>query len=116
MNDNKIAINEKAILVGIIHGEINEFIINEHLDELELLTRTAGAKVIGKITQKISKINPATFIGKGKANQLILQAKELNAHIIIFDQTGLGSACLLTWFRKGPKASLKVPSRSPKGT
>ena len=86
MNDNKIVSNEKAILVGIIYGDINELIINEHLDELELLTRTAGAKVIGRVTQKISKINPATFIGKGKANQLILHAKELNANIIIFDQ------------------------------
>ena len=46
---------------------------------------TAGAEVIGKITQRISKINSATFVGKGKSIQIINQAIELNAKLIIFD-------------------------------
>ncbi len=86
MIENQKIINEEALLVGVIQGQMTVDLIGEHLDELELLAKTAGAKVIGRITQKISKINPATFIGKGKANQLINQAKELKAKIIIFDQ------------------------------
>ena len=86
MLEDKTINNEEAILVGIIQNQIKEDLIKEHLDELELLAETAGAKVIGRVTQKISKINPATFLGKGKATQLITKAKEIKAKIIIFDQ------------------------------
>ena len=86
MLEYKTINNEEAILVGVIQNQIKEDLIKEHLDELELLAETAGAKVIGRVTQKISKINPATFLGKGKATQLITQAKEIKAKIIIFDQ------------------------------
>ena len=81
MNDEKI-INEKTILVGIVQDKKTEYLISEYLDELELLANAAGAEVIGRVTQKISKINPATYIGQGKAKQLIKQAKELNVKVI----------------------------------
>ena len=60
--------------------------LDEHLDELEMLASTAGARVVGRVVQRIIKINPSTFIGTGKANQLIKQAVELDVKIIIFDQ------------------------------
>ena len=85
MIEKKEIANEKTILIGTIKpGETDE-LIHEHLGELELLAETAGAEVIGKITQRISKINSATFIGKGKSMQIINQAIELNAKLIIFD-------------------------------
>jgi GTP-binding protein HflX len=52
---------------------------------MELLSETAGAEVVGRVTQKVSKINPAFFIGKGKAEQIVRQAKELDANLLIFD-------------------------------
>ena len=64
---------------------MTESLIHEHLDELELLAETAGAKIAGRITQRVSKINPATFIGKGKAEELLNQAKELDVKLIVFD-------------------------------
>ncbi|MEC9049369.1 MAG: GTPase HflX [Candidatus Neomarinimicrobiota bacterium] len=76
---------EKAILVGVIQPGTTESQIHEHLDELELLAETAGAKIVGRITQRVSKINPATFIGKGKAEELLNQAKELDVKLIVFD-------------------------------
>ena len=76
---------EKALLVGVIQPGVTESQIHEHLDELELLAETAGAKIAGRITQRVSKINPATFIGKGKAEQVVHQAKELDIDLIIFD-------------------------------
>jgi len=76
---------EKAILVGVIQLGTTESQIHEHLDELELLAETAGAKIAGRITQRVSKINPATFIGKGKAEELLNQAKELDVKLIVFD-------------------------------
>ena len=72
-------------MVGVVKpGDTHQKII-EQLNELELLAQTAGAKVIGRVTQRISKINPSTFIGKGKAKQMIDQSKSLDAGLIIFD-------------------------------
>jgi len=85
MIEKKEITNEKALLIGVIKPGNTDEMIKEHLDELELLAQTAGAEVVGRITQRVSKINPATFIGKGKANQVVDQSKELNVKLIIFD-------------------------------
>ena len=77
---------EKAILIGAIHDRVDEQSVNEHLDELELLSETAGAEIVGRVTQRLIKINPAFFIGKGKAEQIVRQAKELDADLLIFDE------------------------------
>ena len=77
---------EKAFLVGVYQStNTNDIFVDRNLDELELLAKTAGAKVVGRVTQKISKINSATYIGKGKAKQLIAQAMELGVKLILFD-------------------------------
>ncbi len=83
--DNKISKKEKALLVGIINQTNNSSIVEEHLQELSLLAKTAGAEVVCRITQKVSKINPSTLIGAGKAKQIISQAEEIGVKIIIFD-------------------------------
>ncbi len=77
---------ERTILVGVIQGKLDEHIIDEHLDEMELLADTAGAKVVGRVTQQLNKVNPAYFVGKGKAEQIINQAKELGVSLVIFDE------------------------------
>tara|TARA_B110000467_G_scaffold79169_1_gene71542 strand:- start:420 stop:1691 length:1272 start_codon:yes stop_codon:yes gene_type:complete len=84
---DKLQINkkEKALLIGVIYEKLDESLVEEHLKELELLAETAGAKVVGKVTQKLSRINPAYFIGSGKAEQIIKQAEELSVSLIIFD-------------------------------
>ena len=76
---------EQVIIIGTIRPGFNEYLVNEHLSELELLVETAGGIVSGKVVQRISKINSSTFIGKGKANQMINQASELGVKILIFD-------------------------------
>jgi len=76
---------EKALMVGVIHGEVDEATAFEHLEELELLAVTAGAEVVGQITQRLNKLNPQFLVGKGKADQIVEQAKELDAQLIIFD-------------------------------
>lgn len=84
---DKLQINkkEKALLIGVIYEKLDESLVEEHLKELELLAETAGAKVVGKVTQKLSRINPAYFIGSGKAEEIIKQAEELSVSLIIFD-------------------------------
>ena len=77
---------ERAFLVGVMLKDKETHNLDEHLDELEMLASTAGAIVVGRVVQRLIKINPSTFIGTGKANQLIKQATELDVKIIIFDQ------------------------------
>jgi len=76
---------EKAVLVGVILPGISQEQIEEHLDELALLAETAGAEVVGRYTQRRDRINPTYFIGKGKAQQIVQQAQELDVQLIIFD-------------------------------
>ena len=85
MDRTEIRKSENAFLVGVSYGDQTTEVVKEHLSELKLLAETAGAKVVGQITQKLHKINPQYFIGKGKALQIIEQAKILNVKLIIFD-------------------------------
>ena len=83
MNNN---INrEKAFLIGVVSNEQDSETLNEHLEELKLLAETAGAIVVGKIHQSITRVHSQYFVGKGKALQIIDQAKALKVKLIIFD-------------------------------
>ena len=57
----------------------------DELDELKLLTDTAGAVVIHTFIQSINKINPSTFIGSGKTKEIIKYSKENDINLIIFN-------------------------------
>ena len=77
---------DRALLIGVILPNKYQIDIENYLSELSLLAKTAEVEVIGKITQNLSKVNPAFYIGKGKANQVVEQAKILDANLIIFDE------------------------------
>jgi GTPase len=59
--------------------------MSEHLQELEQLVDTAGGVVVGEVTQQIDKPNPATYLGKGKVEELRQAIEEKNASLIVFD-------------------------------
>ena len=76
---------EKAILIGVNTRSTTREIVEEHLDELELLSSTAGADTVFKIIQDRNNIDPAYFIGKGKAEE-VAELVELNdINLVIFD-------------------------------
>ena len=77
---------DRALLIGVILPNKYQIDIENYLSELSLLAKTAEVEVIGEITQKLSKVNPVFYIGKGKANQVVEQAKTLDANLIIFDE------------------------------
>ncbi|NOZ74887.1 MAG: GTPase HflX [FCB group bacterium] len=85
MNPDLSVNRENAILVGVIHGHNDAEKVQLHMDELALLADTAGADIAGRVVQKLSRINPSFFVGKGKAEQIVHQAQELNCQLIIFD-------------------------------
>ena len=72
---------EQAILVAAIPGGSR----GDDLAELTALAETAGAVIVDKFQQKIRKINPSTYIGKGKAEQLGDRVKRFEANVVIFD-------------------------------
>ncbi|MBJ04548.1 MAG: GTPase HflX [Flavobacteriales bacterium] len=61
---------EKVILVGAIYKRETEINSNEYLEELKLLTLTAGGKVIKVFQQKINRLNAKTFLGKGMVHMM----------------------------------------------
>jgi len=75
---------DRAVLVGVDRGN-TEWPPEESLAELERLAETAGADVVAVVTQKMDKPNPRTFIGKGKAEEIMELVKELEATLVIFD-------------------------------
>jgi GTP-binding protein HflX len=75
---------ERAFLVSVELPE-RPWISPDPLEELRGLATTAGAQVVGGLTQKRLKINPASYIGKGKVAELQQQAEAADADVIIFD-------------------------------
>lgn len=61
------------------------FSVEDSLDELVLLAQTAGVEVVGRAIQRLSRPDPATFIGSGKVEEIISQLAETGAGMVIFD-------------------------------
>ncbi len=57
----------------------------EHLEELERLVDTAGAKAVGEVTQQLDRPNPATYLGSGKVEELREKIAETDASLVVFD-------------------------------
>jgi len=76
---------ERAVLIGIITAEQGEETVKEYLNELAFLTETAGAEPVKTFTQKLLHPNPATFIGSGKLDEILLYVKENDIDLLIFD-------------------------------
>ncbi len=60
--------------------------VTEHLEELTRLVDTAGAEVVGRISQQITSPNPATLIGEGKVDEVARAVVESGATLVIFDE------------------------------
>ena len=77
---------DRAILVSApVRGSRDEFHADEHLDELQRLTDTAGAEVVGRVTQRIAKMSPKALIGPGKLVELEELVTAKDATLVIFD-------------------------------
>jgi GTP-binding protein HflX len=59
--------------------------VDEHLDELARLVDTAGATVVGTLTQLVDRPHPGTYLGSGKLEELAARIKALGATLIVFD-------------------------------
>jgi GTPase len=60
--------------------------LTEHLDELARLADTAGAQVIGRLSQQVVSPNPATLIGEGKVEELRALVEGERGTLVVFDE------------------------------
>jgi GTP-binding protein HflX len=76
---------EKIIIVGVVFPSSKAGEVEESLDELALLVDTAGAEVVGRVVQRRSEPDAATYVGKGKAEELFSLSESLDVDTVVFD-------------------------------
>lgn len=76
---------QRAFLIGVVLPGGTEEEEERSLEELALLTDTAGAEVVDIELVRRSEIDPATYIGKGKATELAQVAQAMDIDVVIFD-------------------------------
>lgn len=78
---------ERAILVGAPRKRsmADRLHVDEHLQELADLADTAGVEVVGQLIQQIDRPNAATYLGKGKVDELRQRIADAQASLVIFD-------------------------------
>ncbi|MDQ6737721.1 MAG: GTPase HflX [Gemmatimonadota bacterium] len=77
---------ERALLIGAPRkGRNARHRTAEHLEELARLADTAGADVVGEVVQQIERPNPATYLGKGKVEELTQTIADRDATLLLFD-------------------------------
>jgi GTP-binding protein HflX len=83
MNRTDSVAREKAMLVGVLLPD--QPVYDPELEELAGLAETAGARVVGSLTQRRQAPDAATYLGKGKVDELKGLAKKADADVIVFD-------------------------------
>lgn len=77
---------ERGYLVGLgLKGSRPLLSVEESLDELRLLSITAGIEVIGQTSQRLNRVDPKTFVGSGKIEEIKNAVTELGANVVLFD-------------------------------
>lgn len=77
--------------MGVIQQDQTEELENEYLEELKFLAETAGADTLKIFTQKLSRPDSRTFVGKGKLEEIKNYVSTRNVKLVIFDDELTGS-------------------------
>jgi GTP-binding protein HflX len=75
---------ERALLVGAALPK-QRIPVDESVDELARLAETAGLAVVGRVVQALRRIQPATFIGAGKVEEVSALREQTGANVVVFD-------------------------------
>ncbi len=79
------AFRERIVLVGVITPPLSTVDVEESLEELARLTDTAGADPVHRVMQRRDRIDPATYVGRGKALEIRDVSEEYDADTVVFD-------------------------------
>ncbi|MDF2550635.1 MAG: hflX [Chlamydiales bacterium] len=77
--------DQKALLIAVCRSNDQKSEVQEHIQELALLAETYGIEAAESVICPLRKYDSATFIGKGKVEELAQRAKEIGATLILFD-------------------------------
>lgn len=77
---------ERALLVGAPLKSVPPELTEEHVEELGRLVDTAGADIVGTLTQRLDTPHPKFRVGEGKAEELRDLARDTEATLIVFDE------------------------------
>jgi GTP-binding protein HflX len=91
LNKKPIIHKERAVLVGLVHKDQTEQLVQEYLDELAFLAETAGAVAVKRFVQRLPHPDSRTFIGKGKLEEIKKYVQGKNIRVAIFDDELNGS-------------------------
>ncbi|MCX8001874.1 MAG: GTPase HflX [Anoxybacillus mongoliensis] len=76
---------EKVIIVGCQLPHVDDERFSYSLEELASLVHTANGEVVISLTQKRDTIHPATYIGKGKVEELVRLVEQFEPDVVIFN-------------------------------
>lgn len=76
---------ERIVLVGVQHDSQTITDVDASLDELAQLVDTAGADPVARLFQRRHRPEPATYIGKGKVEELRVMAVATDCDTVVFD-------------------------------
>jgi GTPase len=79
------AIRERIVLVGVVLPTTTSSETESALDELALLVDTAGADVVDRMLQRRDAPDPATYLGRGKSEELAALCRSVDADTVVFD-------------------------------
>ena len=81
------ASRERACLVAVaIKGTLNNrWPVEDSIEELAQLASTAGADIVGKLTQQLPVPSKTYYLGKGKLDELLALKDSLNYSVVVFD-------------------------------
>ena len=79
------SIREKIVIVGVQLPGRSEESLESSLDELALLVDTAGADVVARTVQRRDAPDPATYVGRGKADELRDISLDVDSDTVVFD-------------------------------
>ncbi|MBI4331262.1 MAG: GTPase HflX [Chloroflexi bacterium] len=78
--------DERAFVVGVdIKRAGGHWSLESSLQELKQLARTAGAEVVGEMSQKLPEPSPLYYMGKGKVEELKALKAQADYNLVIFD-------------------------------
>src|SRR5262249_47818314 len=78
---------ERALLAALRLPKQRRFEVEESLDELGRLAETAGAEVVGRVTQERAAPTPKHYFGKGKVDELKASSERQAANLVISDDS-----------------------------
>ncbi len=77
---------ERIILVGVAFPGSTLEAVDEAMDELAQLVDSAGADVVARVVQRRDAPDPATFVGRGKAEEIAALSRSVDADTVVFDE------------------------------